>query len=155
MLPALTGPGTVELVDADRVAVADAPMWCQRTDLGPLWPAPTGADVARLLDLALASDLADGEVDEGGEVSPVPPAAAELIGRPGASWVEHDELWVDGEPVDWRADNAGVPHAVHLAGLAAALAQAEGCWQRRWELEVVLLEPDRAAEAVRDRAFIV
>ena len=153
VLPALTGPDTVELVAAGRVAVADAPMWCQRTDLGPLWPAPAGAGVARLLDVPLASDLADGQVDGDGEVCPVPPAVAELLGRALATWVEHEELWVDGEPVDWWVDDEGVPHAVHLAGLAAALAQAEGCWQRRWELEAVLLDPERAAEAVRDQAF--
>jgi hypothetical protein len=155
VLPALVSPQDARLVEADRVTVADAPMWCQRTDLGPLWPAAAGTagTVAQLLDLPLASELADGELHEEGRAAPVPAAAVAVLGDAPAGWVEHDDLWVDGEPVDWWVDRAGVPHAVHLAGLAAALAQVTGRWHRRWAVEAVLVDPDRLAEVLRDDAL--
>jgi hypothetical protein len=70
---------------------------------------------------------------------------------PGApdTWIEHESLRVDGVPVDWWVDGTGpdaIVHATHLAGLARGLAQACGAWRLRHAVELVLVEPARAAE---------
>ena len=65
------------------------------------------------------------------------------------TWVQHDDLLVDGAPVDWWVEDS-VVHAVHLAGLAAGLAQAAGRWDLRYAVEVLLTDPDRAAEIALD-----
>jgi len=174
---ALVGPDRAAVVHAQDAAVADSPMWLQRTDLAALVavlgraagaagvehedvtalpdPSGTAAAVAAALDLPLASDLADGRLDDDpgaqGAAQPVPEPVRRLLaaaapGRtPPVTWWEHDELRVDGAPVDWWVTGDEV-HTVHLAGLAAGLAQLSGC--SRWALEAVLTDPSRADEAV-------
>ncbi len=84
--------GTV-VVDADRASVAGDPMVLQRGDLGPFVVAPgprAARDLADLLDLPLAADLARGVVDEGGaRLADVPPAAAALLPGGSGRWCEH------------------------------------------------------------------
>lgn len=76
LLPALVTAEDAQVADTDDMAVADAPMWLQRTDLAALIPVPallpgqpgdadrsTAEALAALLDLPLASDLAPGRVD--------------------------------------------------------------------------------------------
>ncbi len=155
VLPALVAADRAALVHRASVVVADAPMWCQRTDLGAVLPAPTASAeaLAELLDLPLAGDQAAGEVDAPGTVEPVP---AEVVARLGApeTWCVHDDLTVDGCEVDWWVDADGTVHAVHLAGLAAAIAQVTDRWSDRWAVEAVLTDPSRAPEALLDQAFI-
>lgn len=189
LVPALVGPTRVAVVHADDAAVADSPMWWQRTDLAALVPAPTsrvpasgaadvadgrspGAALAALLGLPLASDLADGVVDDGpdgaraaagagdeagagGEVVPTPAAVLRVLPDAPATWVEHDELRVDGVPVDWWVEGSGsdaVVHATQLAALARGLAQAAGRWTDRHAVEIVLTEPGRAEEIAVEQA---
>jgi hypothetical protein len=157
-VPALVAAGRVAVVHAQDAAVADGPMWWQRTDVAALVACVSQADAVRVgtaLDLPLASAIAAGHPDDPGADAPVPPAAAALLpGLPG-TWREHDELLVDGVPVDWWVDEDGVPHATNVAGLAAALAQACGRWSQRAALEAVLVDPARAADLALDAAWDV
>jgi len=156
VLPALVGPTRAALVRTESVVVADAPMWSQRTDLGAVLPVPSAAAeaLAGLLAVPLASELASGQVDGPGETEPVPDQVLALAGAV-TSWQVHDELAVDGSDVDWWVDADGTVHAVHLAGLAAALAQANDRWPDRWAIEAALTDPARAPEAQLDQAFTV
>ena len=146
-LPAVVGPGRVAVVHAEDAAVADHPMWYQRTDVAALVPGTEAT--AALLDLPFAGDLADGAVTSGGEVGDVPAGVRALLPDAPDTWVQHDDLLVDGAPVDWWVEDS-VVHAVHLAGLAAGLAQAAGRWDLRYAVEVLLTDPDRAAEIALD-----
>ncbi|MFC4615424.1 sacsin N-terminal ATP-binding-like domain-containing protein [Cellulomonas algicola] len=153
-VPALVGVGRVAVVRADDAAVADRPMWWQRTDVAAV--VPGSARTAELLDLPLVDELAAGEVGSGGEVVDVPAEARALLPDAPATWVEHDDLTVDGAPVDWWVEGAGrdaVVHAVHVSGLAAGLAQAAGRWAARFAVETVLVDPTRAAEVALDAAW--
>jgi hypothetical protein len=146
---ALVAPGRAAVVDGEGAAVADAPMWRQRTDLAAIVPVPEGGEpaaLAELLDLPLASELAGGAVTGSGVRQPVPDAARAILGDDAPrTWWEHDELRVDGVELEWWVDEAGI-HAVTTSGLAAGLAQVVGRWDRRWALEVVLSDERRAPE---------
>jgi len=157
VLPALVAPDRVVLVHAEDAAVAPSPMWWQRTDVAAMVPATGPADpedLAELLGVPVAGDLADGVVDErdgddAGTLSATPEVVRVLL--PGApdTWIEHEQLRVDGVPVDWWVDGSGpdaIVHATHLAGLARGLAQACGAWRVRHAVELALVEPARAAE---------
>lgn len=157
-LPALVAPDRVALVHAEDAAVAPEPMWWQRTDVAAMVPpAGPGAsavpeDLADLLGLPLASDLADGAVDQDadpGSLASTPDAVRVLLPDAPATWVEHETLRVDGVPVDWWVEGTGpaaTVHATHLAGLARGLTQAAGSWHLRHAVELVLTDPERAAE---------
>lgn len=170
-LPALVGPARVAVVRAEDVAVADGPHWWQRTDVAAMVPAGAGQAeaLASLLDVALASELADGAVSDSGgagqsgravqgaQAVQVPDAVRRLLPGVPAVWVEHDDLTVDGAPVDWWVeDRDGTPrvHATTVGGLAAGLAWSAGSWQARHVLEQVLTDPDRAAEALLDGVLL-
>lgn len=152
-VPALVGPGRVAVVRAQDAAVADRPMWWQRTDVAAVVPGTVRT--AQVLDLPFVAELADGEVGPGGEIADVPPEVQGLLLDAPVTWVEHDDLTVDGAPVDWWVEGDGpgaVVHAVHGAGLAAGLAQAAGRWAARFAVEAVLADPTRAAEVALDAA---
>ncbi|MDM7830527.1 ATP-binding protein [Cellulomonas edaphi] len=149
-LPALVAPGRIEVVPAVEAAVADAPMWWQRTDVAAMVPASDAGRAAAVFDLPRAAELAPGQVGSGGVVAPVPDAVHLLLRDAPRAWTEHDDLTVDGVPVEWWVQD-GQPHAVHLAGLASALAQCAGRWDLRYALEAVLVDPARAVEAALDQ----
>ena len=164
-LPALVAPGQVRMVHADDAAVAPAPMWLQRLDVAALVPAPptSAARLATLLDLPLADDLADdlgseepGVPDDDGSPGPTPDAALALAPAAPRTWCEHEDLHVDGAPVDWWVEGEGpaaVVHATQLAALARGLAQAAGRWELRHALELALTAPGRASELRTEAAF--
>ena len=156
-VPALVAPDRAAVVHADDAAVADRPMWWQRTDVAALVPAAPGTadDLAVLLDLPRVEELAAGRVDDSpaGEVTAVPGPVRALLPDAPATWVEHQVLTVDGAPVGWWVEGSGpqaVVHAEHVAGLAAGLAQAAGDWRARYAVEAVLTDPERAAEVALD-----
>ncbi|WP_421742093.1 sacsin N-terminal ATP-binding-like domain-containing protein [Cellulomonas sp.] len=154
-IPALVAPAQVAVVHADDAAVAEQPMWWQRTDVAAMVPATRAhaEALAALLDLPLATELAAGEIDDADRCveQPVPAEVSALLDDAPVTWWEHEELTVDGSPVDWWVTGEGVQavvRAVHAAGLAAGLAQAGGRWSARHAIEAVLVAPERAAELV-------
>jgi hypothetical protein len=164
LVPALVDEHRVVVVHADDAAVADAPMWLQRTDVAALVPAPPAiaAALAALLDVPLASELAEGVVDDNADgpreadLVPTPEGVLALLPDAPPTWVEHETLHVDGTPVDWWVEGAGVDavvHATQLAGLARGLAQAAGRWVDRHAVEVVLTEPLRAPDLAVEMAL--
>ncbi|WP_282946679.1 sacsin N-terminal ATP-binding-like domain-containing protein [Cellulomonas endometrii] len=159
VLPALVALDRVALVHAEDAAVAPGPMWWQRTDVAAMVPVAgrvDAEDLAEALGLPLAGELAAGRVDEdegddAGGLAETPPAARALLPDAPGTWVEHEQLRVDGVPVDWWVEGSGpgaTVHATHLAGLARGLAQAAGAWRLRHAVELALVEPSRAAELV-------
>ncbi|GAB3405939.1 sacsin N-terminal ATP-binding-like domain-containing protein [Flindersiella endophytica] len=150
----LAGEGT-RVVDHDEAVVVDSPMWLQRTDLGGLVVASKEpADrLADLLDLPLASELAEGELAAEGVLTDVPDAVRTLLPEAPEHWLEHEELEVDGQPVDWWVDAAGRPHAATVEGLARALAWSADRWTDRFLVEAVLSEPERVGDLLADRPF--
>ncbi len=145
---------------SDAVVVDDA-RWWQRADLGArVVPAPGHAStLADLLDLDLASERADGRVTSDGEVVPLPQdLLRHRLDLPG-SWCEHEDLRVDGVPVDWwvepgpQGPGDALLHASTSDGLARAVAFASGTWGQR-HLAAALLEGGEAAvDALVDHAL--
>ena len=153
-LPALMTPGPdaqVRVVEAEEVAVVD-PMWAQLTSCLPaiVVPADAAARVARVLDLDTAADRAHGRVTSGGHPQPTPAVLRDLFDQLPATWVEHDDLRVDDEPVEWWR-GGGTLHACTTSGLATAMAALVGRGQRDRILRL-LSEPGARAAVLLDRA---
>lgn len=151
----LEGSGT-SLVDPGDATVVDAPMWLQRTDLGRhvvAGSAEGATRLAELLDLSLASETAQGAVDDECEIRDVPEGVRRLVPGVPDTWWEHDDLHVDGHPVDWWVDPDGGVHASTGEGLARGLAWAAGRWDQRYAIGAVLAEPDRVDEFLIDSIY--
>ncbi|WP_338684125.1 molecular chaperone Hsp90 [Streptomyces acidiscabies] len=148
--------GSVDVVDAADAVVVDSPDLLPFTDGTPLLPVrPTrAAELAELFQVRRLSESVTGEVDSEGAEHDVPDSVALLLGsRTPKSYVEHDELIVDGVEIDWRLTDGGVLHAATLEGVAAGLAWAAGQWPRRFEVAALLEDPSRTGELARDRWF--
>jgi hypothetical protein len=159
----LDGAGT-RVVPASQAVVVDDPVLLQRTDLGlPVLAAghDAGVALARLLDLPLAADLAEGIVDETtdpGLPASVPAVARSLVPGSPATWCEHDRLLVDGVEVAWWVEPAeeGTPvivHACTVEGLAYALAWAGSVWHRRAAVAEVLADSHALPRLVAEEVF--
>ncbi|MEU5094048.1 molecular chaperone Hsp90 [Streptomyces sp. NPDC020996] len=148
--------GRVEVVDAADAVVCDSPdllPFTQGVPLLPVRPA-RAAELAELFQVRRLSESVTGEVDSEGAEHDVPEAVRVLLGaRTPGTYVEHDELVVDGIELDWRLTNDGVLHAATLEGVAAGLAWAAGQWPRRFEVAALLEDPSRTQELARDRWF--
>lgn len=149
LLPALTADG-VRAVPAEDVAVA-GPLWAQRPDCGPLVVVATAAvaAVAHALDLDRADERAPGRITSRGEEVPTPGAVREVFPGAPVTWVEHDDLRVDGVAVQWWWD--GRVHAATTAGLARGLAEVVGA-RHAGRLARLLAAPDAAFEVLLDLA---
>ncbi|MEU6538080.1 molecular chaperone Hsp90 [Streptomyces sp. NPDC047000] len=148
--------GRVEVVDAADAVVVDSPDLLPFTAGVPLLPVrpSRAADLAELFQVRRLSESVTGAVDSEGSEHGVPEPVRVLLGpRTPASYVEHDELVVDGVEIDWRLTDDGVLHAATLEGVAAGLAWAAGQWPRRFEVAALLEDPSRTAELARDRWF--
>ncbi|MGW5364120.1 sacsin N-terminal ATP-binding-like domain-containing protein [Actinopolymorpha pittospori] len=147
--------GETRVVEADDAVIVDSPMWAQRTDLGGhvIASGSTAETLAELLDLPIAAEIAAGEISDGGEPRDVPDAVRRLLPDVPTTWWEHDDLLVDGHPVQWWVGPDGRPHAATGDGLARALAWATGRWELRHALATVLAEPDQAATLLVEAAF--
>ncbi|MDN0194144.1 molecular chaperone Hsp90 [Streptomyces sp. S.PNR 29] len=148
--------GRVEVVDAADAVVCDSPDLLPFTSGVPLLPVrPTrAAELAELFQVRRLSESVTGEVDSEGTEHGVPEPVRVLLGpRTPASYVEHEELVVDGVEIDWRLTDDGVLHAATLEGVAAGLAWAAGQWPRRFEVAALLEDPSRTEELARDRWF--
>ncbi|WP_432492827.1 sacsin N-terminal ATP-binding-like domain-containing protein [Kineococcus auxinigenes] len=140
VLAALDPAGRAVRARAGDVVVADDPGWAQRTDLGPrlLVPARCATAVADLLDVDLASDRADGVVEESGDgdVRPVPAEVAVLLPGCPPSWRAVRRLHVDGHEVAFWVEPTDGPgsatvRATGTSAAAAGLALAAGRWALR------------------------
>ncbi|MGW6542172.1 sacsin N-terminal ATP-binding-like domain-containing protein [Streptomyces massasporeus] len=148
--------GRVEVVDAADAVVCDSPDLLPFTEGVPLLPVrpSRAADLAELFQVRRLSESVTGEVTSEGAEHDVPEPVRVLLGhRTPASYVEHDELVVDGVEIDWRLTDDGVLHAATLEGVAAGLAWAAGQWPRRFEVAALLEDPSRTEELARDRWF--
>ncbi|MFI1731406.1 sacsin N-terminal ATP-binding-like domain-containing protein [Streptomyces acidicola] len=148
--------GEVVVVDAADAVVVDSPDLLPFTGGVPLLPVrPSGAaDLAELFQVRRLSESVTGEVDSEGTEHDVPESVRVLLGPATPStYVEHEELVVDGVELDWRRTRDGVLHAATLEGVAAGLAWAAGQWPRRFEVAALLEDPSRTEELARDRWF--
>ncbi|WP_435223520.1 sacsin N-terminal ATP-binding-like domain-containing protein [Streptomyces sp. Tue6028] len=148
--------GEVRVVDAADAVVVDSPDLLPFTDGVPLLPVrpSRAADLAELFQVRRLSESVTGEVTSEGAEHEVPESVRVLLGPSvPASYVEHEELVVDGVELDWRRTRDGVLHASTLEGVAAGLAWAAGQWPRRFEVAALLEDPSRTEELARDRWF--
>ncbi|MET7846663.1 molecular chaperone Hsp90 [Streptomyces avermitilis] len=148
--------GEVVVVDAADAVVVDSPDLLPFTAGMPLLPVPPSraAGLAELFQVRRLSESVTGEVDSEGVEHDVPEPVRVLLGpSTPASYVEHEELVVDGTELDWRRTRDGVLHASTLEGVAAGLAWAAGQWPRRFEVAALLEDPSRTEELARDRWF--
>jgi hypothetical protein len=148
--------GEPRVVPAADALVADAPDLLPLAAGRALLPVPpSGApSLAAVLDVSPLSAALPAPPPEGGTRHPVPEAARALLG-PAApdSYVEHEELLIDGTELDWRLPGDGTLHAATVEGLAAGLAWSTAQWPRRFELAALLEDPTRAADLETARWF--
>ncbi|MEV4446274.1 sacsin N-terminal ATP-binding-like domain-containing protein [Streptomyces mirabilis] len=148
--------GEVVVVDAADAVVVDSPDLLPFTGGMPLLPVrpARAADLAELFQVRRLSEWVTGEVTSEGTEHDVPESVRVLLGpSTPTSYVEHEELVVDGTELDWRRTRDGVLHAATLEGVAAGLAWAAGQWPRRIEVAALLEDPSRTEELARDRWF--
>ncbi|MEV6763559.1 molecular chaperone Hsp90 [Streptomyces sp. NPDC051105] len=148
--------GRVEVVDAADAVVVDSPDLLPFTAGVPLLPVrpARAAELAELFQVRRLSESVTGSVDSEGTEHDVPEPVHVLLGpRTPETYVEHEELLVDGVEIDWRLTGDGVLHAATLEGVAAGLAWAAGQWPRRFEVAALLEDPSRTEELARDRWF--
>ncbi|WND36878.1 molecular chaperone Hsp90 [Streptomyces sp. BB1-1-1] len=148
--------GRVEVVDAADAVVVDSPDLLPFTSGVPLLPVrpARAAGLAELFQVRRLSESVTGEVHSEGAEHDVPEPVRVLLGaRTPASYVEHEELVVDGVEIDWRLTADGALHAATLEGVAAGLAWAAGQWPRRFEVAALLEDESRTEELARDRWF--
>jgi hypothetical protein len=150
--------GALEVVPAADALILDSP------DLLPLLagqPLVTvaydrSAELAELLDLALATEEISGTVESSGVELPVPPIVREVLPEAPESYVAHEPLSVDGTRVPWRYDGAQVHVSVDagVGALARGLAWVADRWADRLVVEAVLRDsealPTLLAEADLD-----
>jgi hypothetical protein len=148
--------GRVEVVDAADAVVCDSPDLLPFTAGVPLLPVrpSRAAYLAELFQVRRLSESVTGQVTSEGTEHDVPDSVRVLLGpRTPSSYIEHEELVVDGVEIDWRLTDDGVLHAATLEGVAAGLAWAAGQWPRRFEVAALLEDPSRTEELARDRWF--
>ncbi|NUP68778.1 MAG: molecular chaperone Hsp90, partial [Nonomuraea sp.] len=148
--------GRVEVVDAAEAVVVDSPDLLPFTEGVPLLPVrpARAAELAELFQVRRLSESVTGEVTSEGAEHDVPDPVRVLLGaRTPATYVEHEELVVDGVELDWRLTLDGTLHAATLEGVAAGLAWSAGQWPRRFEVAALLEDPSRTEELARDRWF--
>ncbi|MGW7261817.1 sacsin N-terminal ATP-binding-like domain-containing protein [Streptomyces sp. NPDC054842] len=148
--------GRVTVVDAADAVVVDSPDLLPFTSGMPLLPVrpSRAAELAELFQVRRLSESVTGEVTSEGVEHDVPEPVRVLLGPSvPATYVEHEELVVDGTELDWRRTRDGVLHASTLEGVAAGLAWAARQWPRRFEVAALLEDPSRTDELARDRWF--
>ncbi|MGW2325464.1 sacsin N-terminal ATP-binding-like domain-containing protein [Streptomyces sp. NPDC001700] len=152
--------GEPRVVDADGVLVADAPdlMPLAEADgraLLPVRPA-RAADLAELFQVRRLSEAYPAQVTSRGETYEVPAAVRELLPDAPLSYVEHEELLIEGgTELDWRYVSGpdATLHASTVEGVAAGLSWAAGHWSRRFEVAALLEDLSRTEELARARWF--
>lgn len=137
------------VVDAADVVVVDAPYWLQ---LGLTAAIPGPAALADVLDVDLASEAFHSRPEGTGRTNSVPGVVGGMLPDAPSTYVEHDDLLVDGHPVQWWVDG-DVVHAATTDGLARGLAWVAGRWRLRWQVAELLREPTSAATLLAEESF--
>ncbi|GAA1263902.1 hypothetical protein Psi02_59650 [Planotetraspora silvatica] len=146
-------PDAVRAVLKGAIVVAEAeegPVVVEAPDLLPLVedrplvlaPFDLAEALSEVLDLPLVGEVVTGAVTSSGVERPVPPEVRSLLPSTPLSYVEHDDLLVDGRPVPWRFFEGKV-HASGVEGLARGLAWASGQWGDRLAVAALLRDPGR------------
>ncbi|AYY11551.1 molecular chaperone Hsp90 [Actinobacteria bacterium YIM 96077] len=144
---------TTRLVDARDAVVCAEPHWLQ-LELPAVVPGPPR--LADLLEIDLAEERYDAGPSHDGRQLPVPELTHAVLDEAPRSYVEHDDLVVAGQSVDWWIDRAhghSTVHASTLDGLARGLAWMAGAWERRWLLAQVLQDPAALTVALLEESF--
>ncbi|WP_169948430.1 sacsin N-terminal ATP-binding-like domain-containing protein [Microbispora sp. H11081] len=137
--------GMVTVADVeDGPVVVEAPDLLPLVEDRPLVLAPfdLAEALSEVLDLPLAGEEVAGAVTSTGTERPVPPEVRSLLPGAPSTYVEHDQLLVDGRPAPWRFFE-GVVHASGVDGLARGLAWASGQWGDRLAVAALLRDPAR------------
>lgn len=148
--------GEVRVVDAAEALVADAPDLLPLASGHALLPVPPAwaAELADLLQVRRLGEFVVATAEAGaGETREVPEEVQSLLPGAPATYVEHEELVVDGVELDWRLGPDDILHAATLEGVAAGLAWSAGAWARRFEVAALLEDPSRGEELGRLRWF--
>jgi hypothetical protein len=143
------------VVDAAEVVVIDAPDLLPLLEGRPYLAVPerSAAQLADVLELDLVSEAIAGAVTSEGVEQPVPEVIRALLPACPETYVEHDELILDGaHEVAWRVVG-GVAHASTFDGMARALAWVSGRWDRRHLIAALLVEPERAEELAEETYY--
>jgi hypothetical protein len=154
-LRAVVGGRVAVVVEAAEALVADAPDLLPLAESRALLPVPPrrAGDLAELFQVRRLSEACPAPVVSEGEPHDVPDLVRELMPGAPASYLEHEELLVEGgTALDWRWVD-GILHAATLEGVAAGLAWAAGQWHRRFEVAALLEDPTRTQELARERWF--
>ncbi|UGY92071.1 sacsin N-terminal ATP-binding-like domain-containing protein [Streptomyces gobiensis] len=148
--------GEVRVVDAADTVVADTPDLLPLAGDRALLPVRPGqaARLATLLEVRRLSEMLDARPPADGELREVPDSVRVLLGPDApTTYIEHDELLIEGVELDWRLAPDGVLHASTLEGVAAGLAWAAAAWPRRFEVAALLEDPSRTSELTVARWF--
>jgi hypothetical protein len=147
--------GAFVTATATDVVVIDAPDLLPLLESRPylVVPARSAPLLADLFEIDLVSEVIPGEVTSEGREQPVPEEIRELLPACPATYVEHEELLLDGgHEVAWRVLD-GVAHASTFDGMARALAWAGGRWDRRHLIAALLVEPERVDELIEETYY--
>ncbi|NEW70516.1 molecular chaperone Hsp90 [Streptomyces rapamycinicus] len=169
--------GEPTVVEAGEALVADAPdlMPLAEADGRALLPVrPTrAAELAELFQVRRLSEAYPARVTSQGDPHEVPEAVRELLPGAPLSYIEHEELLIEGPgagdaegsgdgegagsgsgeiELDWRYVD-GTLHASTVEGVAAGLSWAAGHWARRFEVAALLEDLTRTEELARARWF--
>ncbi|GIH69906.1 sacsin N-terminal ATP-binding-like domain-containing protein [Sphaerimonospora thailandensis] len=129
------GPGPVVVEAPDLLPlVADRPLVLAPFDLAEA--------LSEVLDLPLVGEIVTGSVTSSGVERPVPEEVRSLLPSAPPTYVDHENLLVDGVPVPWRFFEGKV-HASGVEGLARGLAWASGQWGDRLAVAALLRDPGR------------
>jgi hypothetical protein len=137
--------GEIVVADTDTdggPVVVEAPDLLPLVASRPLVLAPfeLAEALSELLDLPLAGEVGAGLITSEGVERKVPPAVRSLLPGAPETYVEHEELLVDGVATPWRFYD-GVVHAGGIDGLARGLAWASGQWSDRLAVSALLRDP--------------
>ncbi|WP_055482718.1 sacsin N-terminal ATP-binding-like domain-containing protein [Sphaerimonospora mesophila] len=148
-------PEAVRAVQKGSIVVADVddgrgPVVVEAPDLLPLVadrplvlaPFDLAEALSEVLDLPLVGEIVSGAVTSSGSERPVPEEVRSLLPSAPPTYVEHENLLVDGTPVPWRFFEGKV-HASGVEGLARGLAWASGQWGDRLAVAALLRDPGR------------
>ena len=151
---AVPHPGTrtapqSRLVDPDEVIVAAGPQWLQ-LGLRAVVPGPDA--LADVLGVESAADVSDVTPD-GGVETPVPVAARLVLPTAPRRYLEHDDLVVAGQPVDWWVGEDGLCTRRRPTAWPGGWPGPPGRWDLRFVVAEVLRDPSVVPQLLAEQAF--